>query len=107
MTPGIDPQFGQTPQIQCLHVVRRGLQDDLILIVMLQPVRVFAVPAIGRTPAGLRIGRTPRLRTERAEKGRRMKCPCAHLKIVRLLNNAALVSPEAMEGKDQVLERHG
>jgi len=35
-----------------------------------------------------------------------MKRPGPHFEVVRLVNNAALISPETMEGKDQILECH-
>ena len=35
-----------------------------------------------------------------------MEGPSPHFEVVWLLNNAALVSPETLEGKDQVLEGH-
>src|SRR5207248_11103283 len=47
---GIDAERRETLQIQILAVGRRRLQDHLQLIIMLQPVRVFAIAAIGRTP---------------------------------------------------------
>ena len=35
-----------------------------------------------------------------------MKRPSPHFEIIRLMENTALISPELMEGKDQILEGH-
>jgi|SRR5262252_2182646 len=35
-----------------------------------------------------------------------MKRPSPHFEIIRLMENTALISPESMEGKDQILEGH-
>lgn len=35
-----------------------------------------------------------------------MKGPSPHFEIIRLVNDAALIGPKTMEGKDQILEGH-
>ena len=59
----IDAERRETAEIQILAVGRRRLQDHLKLVIMLQPVRVFAVAAVGRPARRLDIGGAPRLRT--------------------------------------------
>src|SRR5207244_5980953 len=54
----------------------------------------------------LRIGRLPGLRTQRPQKRGRVEGSGSHFQIVGLMNDAALVSPIAVEGEDQLLEGH-
>lgn len=35
-----------------------------------------------------------------------MKRPGPHFQVIRLVNDAALISPESVESKDQILEGH-
>ena len=55
----IDADRGQRFQIELLKVRRRRLQDHLELVIVLQPVGVFAVAAVLRPPRRLHIGRVP------------------------------------------------
>src|SRR5213079_2200031 len=87
-----------------LHIRWRRLQDHLKLVIVLQPVRILAVAPILRPPRRLYIRRAPRPRTQRAQGRRGMKCARAHLHIVRLQNEAALLRPEILEREDQVLK---
>ena len=102
----VNPQLGQTLQIQRLYVVRRGLQDDLILIVVLHAVRVLAVSSIRGTPAWLGIGGPPRLWTKRPEERRWMKGACPHLQFIGLMNDAALLGPIVMQRENEILKGH-
>ena len=71
---------------------------------MLQPVRVFAVAAVGGTAAGLDVGGVPRLGAERAQERRRVEGAGADLQIERLDEDAALPRPVGVEALDQFLE---
>jgi hypothetical protein len=102
----VNPQLGQTLQIQGLNVVGRRFQYNLILIVVLHAIRVFTVPSIRRTPAWLGIGGPPGLWAKGPEKRGRVKGSCAHLKIIGLKNDAALLSPIVMQCEDEILEGH-
>ena len=82
---GINAQLLEALQIEVLNVMRRGLQDDLILVIVLHAVWIFAVAAIGGTAAGLRIGGSPWLGPERTQERRRVKGPGAHFKIIGLV----------------------
>jgi len=102
----VKPQLGQTLQVQRLNIVGRRFQDDLILIVVLHAIWIFAIPSVRRTPARLRIGGPPGLRTKGPEKRARVKSSCAHLQIIGLINDAALLSPIVMQCEDEILEGH-
>ncbi|MNN44140.1 hypothetical protein D3C81_1584180 [compost metagenome] len=104
MQLGVDADGGQRAEIQLLQVVRVRLQDDLILVIVLQPVGVLAIAAVARTARGLNIGGLPRLGTERAQHSRRVQGAGADLDVVGLQNSAALVAPVFVQGQDQVLE---
>jgi len=73
---------------------------------MLHAIWVFAISPIRRTPTWLGIGSPPGFGTERPKKCGWVEGPCAHLKIIGLMNDAALLSPKVMQGKDKILEGH-
>ena len=56
---GVDADGLQRPQIQVLHVGRRGFDQHLELVVMLQAVRVFAIAPVRWPARRLHIGRSP------------------------------------------------
>ena len=92
-------------QIEFLKVRRRRLQDHLELVVMLQPVGIFAVAAILGPPRGLHIGRVPGFRAERAQRRRRMKGARADFHVIGLQDHAAVIRPITLQRQDQALER--
>ena len=98
------PIASQTIQIERLAFVRRRLQDDLELIIMLQPVGVFAIAPIGRPARRLDIGGAPRIRAQRPQGRGGMEGARAHLDVVGLQDHAALLGPEILQTKDQRLE---
>jgi hypothetical protein len=102
----VNPQLSQTFQIQRLNVVRRRLQHDLILIVVLHAIRILAVSPIRWTPAWLGIGGTPGLWAKGAEERGWMKGTRPHLQIVGLMNDAALLGPVVMQCENEILEGH-
>ncbi len=104
---GVDADRLQAAQIELLQVVGVGLQDDLILIVVLQPVGVLSIAPVSRPPRGLNIGRAPRLGAQRAQHGGRMQRTGAHLDVVRLQDHTALLAPIVMESQDQSLKGQG
>ena len=106
-----------SPRIPCFKVAWRVGQPDSVLpkmmetgrvgfhLEVLEPGRVLA-GAAGLGPArGLHVGRLPRFRAERAERGRRVKGAGPDLHVVGLQDDAALLRPEALKGEDQALER--
>jgi hypothetical protein len=106
MLLGVNPEACQTREIKILNIVRRRLQHDLILIIMLQAIRVFAIATIGRTSAWLRIAGSPRLRPQRPQEGRRMEGAGAHFNVIGLMDDAAFVGPKTMKGENELLKGH-
>jgi uncharacterized protein len=100
----IDANRGQTAKIKLLQVRRAWLQDDLVLIISAQAVWVFAVATVRRAAAGLNKGGVPRVWAKRAQRGRGVERPGTHFHVIRLQDNAPLLPPIIMEGKDQILK---
>ena len=71
---------------------------------MLQPVGIFAVTAVGGTPARLHVSAAPGLGTDSANEGRRMEGTGADLHVQGLHDQAALRGPVTLQGLDQPLE---
>ena len=103
----IDADRAVAVEQQRLAVRRRRLQQHLVLVVVLQPVRVFAVAAVGRAPARLHVGGLPGPRTEGAKAGMGRERAGADLDVVRLQDGAALARPELVQPEDQRLEAQG
>src|SRR5262245_6544504 len=101
---GIDAERDKAVEIDILDVGRRRLQDNLELVVMLEPVRILAIATILGTAGGLHVSRAPGPWPKRAKRGRRVKSPRPHFQVVRLEDHAALVGPKALEPEDEVLE---
>src|SRR5690606_12642843 len=83
-----------------------GLQHHLELVVVLAAVGVVAVAAVLGAAAGLDPRGVPRLRSERAQEGRRVERRGAFLDAVRLRDEAVAVARVFREGQDEVLEVH-
>jgi len=47
---GVDAERAKALEIEVLDIVRRGFQDDLVLVVMLEAVGVFSIPPVRRPP---------------------------------------------------------
>jgi hypothetical protein len=77
------------------------------LIIMLEAVGILAVAAVGRSAAGLDVGGLPRVGTEASKGGSGVKGAGAHLDVVGLEDQAALLAPIIVEGEDQRLEARG
>jgi hypothetical protein len=104
MLQGIDAEPDQAFKVQFLYILRMGLQDHLELIIVLHPVGVLAVTAIGRPARRLYIGGAPGLGTEYTQKGGWMEGTCTDLNIVGLMNDAALRSPVILQGQYKLLK---
>ena len=61
MQLGIDADGRERAQVLLLQIRRRWLDDDLVLIIVLQAVGIFAVAAVFRPARGLHVGRGPGL----------------------------------------------
>ena len=100
----INTQCAQRCQVHVLDVVRRRFDDDLELIVVLQPERVVAEATVRGPAAWLHIGRAPGLGPDRTQESRRMKCSGPHRHIVGLQQYAAPVGPVPLECQNKILE---
>jgi hypothetical protein len=106
MARGIDAQGREALQIHVLDIGRRGFENHLELVIMLQPVGILAIEAV-RGPSGwLHIGRPPGLRTDDPKKGGRIEGSGPDLDVVGLDDRASGVGPEALQGQDDVLNMH-
>ncbi len=102
----IDAEALEGVEVELLDVERRRLHDDLVLVVVLEPVRIFAVAAVRGSPGGFHIGHIPGFGSQGPEKGGRVEGAGAHLEVVGLLDDASLGGPVPFEGKDQFLKGH-
>src|SRR6185503_6652918 len=103
----IEPERAQRSEVQVENVRRRGLQNDLVLVVMLEAVRVLAVAAVLRAARWLHVRRAPRLGSERAQERRGVRRAGADFDVVRLQQRAAAIAPVALKRLDDLLEcRH-
>ena len=101
---GIEPDGREASQIERLHVGGGWFDDDLILVIMLEPVGVVAIAPVGRPARGLDIGRSPGARPERAQRRRGVEGARAHLHVVGLQDGAALRRPIGLKPQDHLLK---
>jgi len=71
----IDPEALEGIEVEFLDVKRRGFHDDLVLVVVLEPVRVFAIAAVRRSSGGLHIGHPPGFRSRALRNVAGLKVP--------------------------------
>ena len=107
MQRGIDADGVQAAQIQILQIGRRGFDQHLILVIVLQAVGVFPITPVGRPARGLDVGRGPGLVAQAAQRGRRVEGPCPHLHVIGLQHSAALVAPIGHQAQDDFLKAAG
>ena len=62
------------------------------------------MPAFGRAAARLDEGGVPRIRPQRAQRGRGVKGARPHLHVIGLQDHASALAPIVMEGEDHALE---
>ncbi len=106
MLQRIDAQAPEAVEVKILNVHGRGLHDNLELVVMLQPVGIFAVAAILGAARGLYIGHIPRLGPEAPEKGCLVKCARPDFHVIGLLQHAVFIGPVGLKGQYHFLKRH-
>src|SRR5579864_1864910 len=102
----VDPARLEALQVQVLNVVRGGLQQDLELMVLEEPIRVLAEAAIRWPPGRLDIGHVPWLAPQHAQERLRVHRPSAHLEIEGLLDEAALRGPVVRQLGNEFLKGH-
>jgi hypothetical protein len=103
----VQSQVPQGAEVQLLKVVRRGLDADLKLIVVLQAERVVAITPVRGAARRLDVRRTPRLGPDGAQKSSRMKGARAHFHVVGLQNDATLPGPICLQRKNELLKGAG
>src|SRR5208337_4257897 len=101
----VDAECGERVKVQVLHVLRRRLQDDLVLHVLEQPVGVLAISAISGAARGLHIPHTIGLGAKHTQESFRRHGPRADLDVIRLLQNTAMLRPESLQAQYHVLKR--
>src|SRR5215469_12147416 len=100
----IDPDRVQASEIERLAVRRRGLQDHLELVEMLQSIGVLPIAAVGRSAGGLNVGCAPRLWPECTQGRRWMKGAGPDFQIVGLQNHATLPRPKILQIENKGLK---
>ncbi|ALD91358.1 hypothetical protein CR3_2148 [Cupriavidus gilardii CR3] len=100
----VQAQRLERAQVELEDVLRRGLEHDLVLVVVLQPVRVLAIAAVLRAARRLHIGGAPRLGADRAQEGMHVRGTGANLQIDGLQQRASLPVPVGLQGQDHLLE---
>ena len=103
---GIHATGREALQIEIVDVLRRRLQDELELVVLVEAVRVLPVATVGGPAGGLHIDDLPGRGAEDPEERLGMHGSCTHLHVVGLDDDGALLRPEAGQLQDQVLESH-
>jgi hypothetical protein len=106
MLLNLDADGGKAFQVKVLDIVRRGLDNHLKLVIVLQAVGVFTIASVLGTAAGLRICHGRGFAAQSSEKGGGMKSACAHFHIIGLDQVAALFSPVFLQGQDDALKGH-
>lgn len=104
MLRGVDAQRLERADVEVEDFGRRGLEHDLVLVVVLQAVRVFAVAAVLGAARRLHVGGAPRLGADGAQEGGRVRGAGADFHVVRLQQGAALLVPIVLEREDDLLE---
>ena len=100
----IDAQRLERLEVDLLRVAGIRLEDDLELGVHLQPIGVFAKAAVIRAHRRFHVGHVPGFRAQHAQVGGRVHGARAHLGVIGLPDQAALVRPETLQRQDDRLK---
>src|SRR5579863_7262975 len=93
----VDANRFETPQILVDDIGGRRFQNHLKLLVLVEPVGIFSVAAVGGAAARLYISHSIRLRAENAQECLGRHGSGADLDIVRLGDDAAAVGPVLLQ----------
>jgi hypothetical protein len=96
----VEPDCLKALEIESLNVARRWLKDYLKLMVLEEAVRILAVPAVGGPTRRLDVNDAVRLRTQNSKESLRVHRASAYFHIVRLLDNAASITPILLQLED-------
>ena len=91
-------------QVEVLHLVGGGLEDDLELVVLEQAIGVLAEPPVVGPPRRLHVGDVPVRRPEHAQQRLGVRGAGADFEVQGLLQQAPVGGPELLQLEDQVLE---
>ena len=104
----VDTQRAKAAQIQVNNVDGRGLEHNLILVMLMQAVGVFAVAGVLRTTGRLHVSGTPRFGTEGTQERGRVRGASPDFDVNRLQQGAALFVPILLQTQDHFLKgNHG
>lgn len=98
--------MGEALQIQILRIGWSRFQHNLVLKIMLQPIRIITIPAIRWPSTRLDVGCPPRFGPNRPQKRGRIKGSRTLFRIIRLDNDAVVRLPKLMKGENNLLKRH-
>ncbi len=100
-----DAEREQGFQINLLRITGIGLEDDLKLRVLLQPIGIVAIAAIVGADGRLDVGHVPWLRPQHAQGGGGIHRARADLMIVGLPQRAAAAGPVILQRENDLLKR--
>src|SRR5262249_10872146 len=100
----VETEGGERSEIQLKNVRRRGLEHHLKLMMLMEPVWIFAVATILRPARRLHVGCPPRFGAERAQEGRGVRGACPDFNIVGLQQGATLLAPVILERGNHLLK---
>ena len=100
----IDADRFQASQILLQDIIGAWFQNDLQLLVLVKPVRIFAISAVRGTAARLHVSHSVRLRSQHAKKRFGSHRAGAHFQVVRLLDDGAAIRPIALQFENCVLK---
>ena len=104
----VDAQRAKATQIQVNDVNGRGLEHNLVLMVLMQAVGVFAVAGVLRATGRLYVGGAPRFGTKGPQERGRMRGACPDFDVNRLQQSTALFIPILLQTQDHFLKgNHG
>jgi hypothetical protein len=102
---GVDAQRFERIDVQVKNVCWCGFKHNLILVIVLQTVWVFAVSPVFWAARGLNVGRAPGLGPNGTQEGRGVRGAGTDFHIVGLQQGAALLVPIVLERQDNLLKR--
>src|SRR2546422_7397574 len=101
---GSDADRAQRAQVLLLDVLGAGLEDHLVLVVLVEAVWILAEAAVRGPARGLDVGDVPGLGPEHPQEGRRIHGARPNLQVVPLHQRAAAVGPIGLQGEEEALE---
>ncbi|MCY1220496.1 hypothetical protein D9M72_325110 [compost metagenome] len=104
MLRGVDAQRLQRTDVQVQDLRGSGLQHDLVLVIVLQAVGVFAVAPVLGAARRLHVGGAPGFRADRAQERGGVRGAGADFHVVGLQQGATLLVPVFLERKDDLLK---